>query len=98
MPFEGPDLERTFPSDEAPGTPATQALDALSDLAAHSFATSSDAAEAILRAITAQLGMRTSWVSRIDRRTDESLVLAARNEPGGCGVDAGITLPLPDTF
>jgi hypothetical protein len=76
----------------------SDALESLSDLAAQSFATTSDATDAILRAITDQLGMRTSWVSRIDRRIDESLVLAAHNEPGGCGVAAGARLPLPDTF
>ena len=76
----------------------TESLHALSSLAGTSFGTTSAATEAILRLIADLFGMRTTWVSRIDRSSCEMVVTAAHNEPGGCDFRAGTTHPLPDTY
>ena len=73
-------------------------LGELSRLAARGFASTEHATAAVLELLTRQLGMRTSFLSRIAPSEERSEVLAAHNLPGGCGVEPGALIPLPDTF
>ncbi len=76
----------------------SHSLAILSDLAGRRLGTTSDATDAVLRAISDVLDMRTTWVSQIDRSCSDMLVVASHNEPGGCDFPPGVTVPLPDTF
>ena len=78
--------------------PETAYLGQLSALAARTFSSTDELMEAILTLIVDQLGMRTSFLTHIVREQAENRILAAYNEPGGCDVQAGIELPLEDTF
>ncbi len=62
------------------------------------YRTTSDATDAVLRAVAQLLGMRTTWISRIERSASEAFVVASLNEAGGCGVTAGAVLPAQDTY
>ena len=73
-------------------------LDGLSALAARSFPTTRAAIDAALRLLVDQLGMRSSFLTRIAREERRHEVLAAHNEPGGCDVAVGDVLELPQTF
>ena len=73
-------------------------LDGLGALAARQFASTADAIDAVLRAISEQTGVRSSFLTRITRGTGRSEVLAAFNAPDGCDVRPGVVLSLPQTF
>lgn len=77
---------------------ADSTLDRLAALAGQSFASNQAARQATLRLIADQLGMRTSYLSRITPTAGCSEILAAYNTPGGCEVAAATSLTLPDTF
>ncbi len=73
-------------------------FDGLAGLAAAQFRSSEEAIAAVLALITNELGMRTSFLTRITPEEGRSEILAARNLPGGCDVAAGTTLELRTTF
>ena len=73
-------------------------LDGLGVLAARQFASTADAIDAVLRAISEQTGVRSSFLTRITRDAGRSEAIAAFNAPGGCDVPAGVVLALPQTF
>ncbi len=73
-------------------------LGGLSELAGRSFASTEEATEAVLRLLSEQLGMRTSFLTRIAPEEDRNEVLAVHNEPDGCAIPAGAVLPLSGTF
>lgn len=73
-------------------------LGGLSRLAGRGFADRAEASAAVLQLITRHFGLRTSHVAAIDAERQELRVVAAHNEPGGCGLEAGVTLDLQDTF
>lgn len=92
-------------TDSHTNTPATDAqppittyLGGLSALAAQSFASTHAAFEATLQLISQQLGLRTSYLTKIMVEQQLSHVLAAYNAPGGCDVATGALLALPETF
>lgn len=74
------------------------ALDSISILAARSFPSTDALIEAMLVLITDQLGLRTSFLTRITPRENRNHVIAAYSQPDGCGLESGIDLPLEDTF
>lgn len=78
--------------------PAATDLDGLAALAARGFASTSEATEAVLRLVAAELGTRTSFLSRVDRDNERFEILAAFNAPGGCDLAPGAVLPLPQTY
>lgn len=80
------------------GSVATETLARLSELAGQQFASLEDATQAVLETITSVLGMRTSWVSRVDNDACELEIVAAHNEEGGSNVQAGGAAPLERTF
>ena len=73
-------------------------LRGLSELAGRSFASTTEALGATLELIVDQLGLRSSFVTRINRETYQNEVIAAYNVPGGCDVPAKALLELPQTF
>jgi|GEM_PF-6839337 len=73
-------------------------LDSLSALSARSFPTTDALVDAVLALITTQLGLRTSFLTRITPTENRNHVLAVHNRPGGCDLASGIDLPLEDTF
>lgn len=81
-----------------PTAAAAETLSRLSKLAGQQFETVDDATQAVLETITGVLGMRTSWVSKVDYELCTLGVEAAHNEPGGIGARAGIAVPLELTF
>ena len=83
-----------------PQTAATEVayLGQLSALAVRTFNSTEELMEAILALIVDQLGLRTSFLTHIVREQAENRILAAYNEPDGCGIPAGVELPLEDTF
>lgn len=80
------------------GDEAAAALDRLSTLAGQSFGSGHAARTATLRLVADQLGMRTSYVSRITPASGAAEIVAAYNADGGCAVAADTSLALPDTF
>lgn len=76
----------------------TTYLGGLSALAVQSFASTQAAFEATLQLISQQLGLRTSYLTKITVEQQLSHVLAAYNAPGGCDVATGALLALPETF
>ncbi len=87
-----------LPPPAPPPQNATPDLRPLAALAARSFASTAEATQAVLAAITAQLGLRTSFLTRTTPADGRNRVLAAHNEPGGSGIVAGADLSLDDTF
>ena len=86
-------------SSDAVGSAADTALwRGLSAEAVRGYSNSTEAMQAAVRLIGEQLGMRTGWLNGIDCGGGAARVLAAYNAPGGSGVEAGGTLPLPDLF
>lgn len=73
-------------------------LDSLSALSAKSFPSTDALIEAILTLITEQLGLRTSFLTRITPGENRNHVVAAYNQPDGCEMVANIDLALEDTF
>ena len=81
---------------ERAGLPAY--LGILSELAGRSFGSMEEATDSILRLLSEQLGMRSSFLTRITPEGDRNEIIASHNEPGGCGISAGAVLPLSGTF
>lgn len=73
-------------------------LDSLSAFAANSFESTDALVNAVLALVSDQLGLRTSFLTHITSGENRNHVVAAYNQPDGCDVDAGIDLPLEDTF
>lgn len=73
-------------------------LSGLSELAGNSFHSTHEAIDATLRLLVEQLGMRSSFLTRIERIEGRHEVVAAYNEPGGCDIVEGDVLELPQTF
>ena len=90
--------QQATPGDGEPTDRGTTLLEGLSRLAGRGFADRSEATSEILRLITDQFGLRTSFVSRIEPERGELLVVESRNEPGGCDLPAGTTVDLYNTF
>lgn len=81
-------------ADRGRGAPLLRELSAL---AAHSFASAEQAAVAVVRLVSNQLGMRTSYLTRLLPQ-EQLEILAAYNAPGGCAITAGQIYPAPTTF
>ena len=73
-------------------------LGGLAALAARGFGSTAEATQALLGTIVAQLGLRTSFLTRISVEEGRNVVVAAHNGPGGCDIPVGADLPLEDTF
>ncbi len=73
-------------------------LSGLSELAGRSFTSAQEAVEAILRLVVDQLGLRSSFLTRISHEECRNEVLAAHNLTGGSNVQEGVLLELPQTF
>ncbi len=73
-------------------------LHSLSALSGRRFDSTESLIAAILPIITAQLGLRTSFITRISPEQHQNHILAAHNEPEGCDLAAGSDLVLEDTF
>ena len=79
-------------------THAQDYLRGVSSLAARSFQSTAEATQVLLDTITEQIGLRTRFLTQITPHEQRNHVLAASNRPGGCDIQAGIVLPLQDTF
>ena len=86
------------PSEKDPSAGPGTYLSGLSELAGRSFASNREAVEAILQLITEQLGLRSSFLTRITREAGRKEVLTAYNSAGGSDVQEGVLLELPQTF
>lgn len=95
LPDQGRDSAGIQPTSDEP---SILLLDSLSELAARHFASTAEAIEAVLRAVSEHLGTRSSFLTRITRTTERSEVVAAFNAPDGCDIVAGSVLELPQTF
>lgn len=73
-------------------------LSSLSKLAGRSFASTQESIEMILQMIVDQLGLRSSFLTRIDCEESQNEVLAAYNLADGSDVQQGVLLELPQTF
>lgn len=73
-------------------------LAGLSSLAGRSFASTDETIAAVLELLVEQLGMRSSFVSRIDRAAGRFELVASHNADGGCGIPPSGDVPLQDTF
>lgn len=73
-------------------------LDGLSELAGQAFASTAEATMAVLRLVAEQLGVRSSFLSRIRREEGRFEVLTAHNAPGGCDMATGAILSLPQAY
>lgn len=74
------------------------ALHELAALAAHSFGSTAESIQALLKTIASQLGLRTSFLTEITPATGRNHILAAYDAPGGSGILAGTDLHLGDTY
>ena len=72
-------------------------LGAVSMLAATAFSTAVDALGAVLTLAQDILNMGTVFVAEADRRAGELRIVAVRQGVAGCGLSAGITVPLQET-
>lgn len=70
-------------------------LGGLSELAGRGFASTGEATGAVLRLLSEQLGMRSSFLARITRAEDR---FEAHNAPGGCAIEPGLVAPLPGAY
>lgn len=84
------------PPAPAPGTPLD--LRPVAALVARGFASTAEATQAILAMASAQLGLRSTFLTCIAPADGRSHILAAHNESGGSDIVAGIALPLDDSF
>jgi hypothetical protein len=79
-------------------TQADTYLSNLSELAGHSFASTQEAVEAILRLIVDRLGLRSSFLTRIDQEECQHEVIMAQNLAGGSDIQVGVVMKLSQTF
>jgi signal transduction histidine kinase len=84
------------PPAPAPGMPLD--LRPVAALVARGFASTTEATQAILALASAQLGLRSTFLTCIAPADGRSHILAAHNEPGGSDIVAGVALPLDDSF
>ena len=87
----------------APSTPdqhtsANTYLSNLSELAGHSFVSTQEAVEAILRLVVEQLGLRSGFLTHISPEARQNEILVAYNSTGDSDVQEGALLKLPQTF
>jgi hypothetical protein len=73
-------------------------LSTLSELAGRSFASTQETIEAILTLVVKELGLRSSFLTCIDREECQNEILVAYNAPGGSSIQEGALLELPQTF
>lgn len=73
-------------------------LDQLSGLAGRSFASTAEALDAVLRFVALETGMRSAFLARISRDTQEFEVLSAHIEPGGIAMGKDGASPLNHQF
>ena len=74
-------------------------LNSLSKFAGHSFTSMQDMQASILQLVVDLLGMRSSFLTRInDPERGRHEVIMAHNLAGGCGVQAGVRMELSQTF
>lgn len=71
-------------------------LGQLSALAARTYDSTDALMESVLTLVAGQLGMRTSFLTQLEN--NQTCILAAHNEPGGCDLQADTAFPLEDTF
>lgn len=90
--------ENAEAGDGGASRPPEPMLGGLSRLAGQGFADIGEAADEILRLVTTQFGMRTGFIADIDPDAHRFTVIAARNEPGGCGLETGTEADLRDTY
>ncbi len=73
-------------------------LAGLSTLSLRSFTSTDDVVQAILELIVDYLGLRTSFITRINQEQNQNTVTAAYNRAGGSDVPSPIDLTLHQTF
>ncbi len=73
-------------------------LGGLSELAGRSFNSVEEEREALLQLLAEQLGMRSTFLTRITPEENRNEVVASHNAPDGCGILLGAVLPLSGTF
>lgn len=73
-------------------------LSSLSEWAGRSFASTTEALEAVLKLIVDQLGLRSSFITRISRDKCQNAVLIAYNAPGGSDIPTEALMELSQTF
>lgn len=73
-------------------------LEGLSRLVSHSASDRSQTTIEMLRLITTQFGLRTSYVAKLTPERGEQLSVASHNEPGGCDMAVGSVSELLNTF
>jgi hypothetical protein len=73
-------------------------LGGLSKLAGRSFDSVEEEREALLQLLAEQLGMRSTFLTRITPEENRNEVVASHNAPDGCGIPVGTVLPLSGTF
>ncbi len=73
-------------------------LEKLSQFAAHSFTSGEEVVAAVLELLASELGMRSTFLSLIDRDDSSFVVQAAYNALGGCDITPGATYALEDTY
>lgn len=76
----------------------TNYLSGVSELAGHSFASTQESLEAMLKLIVEHLELRSSYVTHIVSEECRNEVLMAHNSPGGSDIPNGAQLELPGTF
>ena len=79
-------------------TAASTYLGGLSELAGRSFDSTDEAIRALLRLVSEQLGMRSTFLTHITPAEDRNEVVASHNAPDGCDIPTGVVLPLSGTF
>ena len=73
-------------------------LGGLSELAGRSFNSVEEEREALLQLLAEQLGMRSTFLTRITPEENRNEVMASYNAPNGCGIPLGAVFPLSGTF
>lgn len=91
--------DTSYDSSEKDRPPDTSAfLNSISELAAGRYCSTREMVEAVLELLTDQIGMRSSFLTRITSDRNRLEVLAAHNEPGGSDVPSEVSLELHETF
>jgi hypothetical protein len=79
-------------------TASSAALAEVASVAARSFDSPSEALTAVFEAMRRLLGMRSLFLSRIDRRRQTFRIVAAANDVGGCRLAVGYESPLDQHY
>lgn len=75
-----------------------EVLSTLSAFSAQSYSSTEALVTALLQLISEQLGMRTSFLTEITTANNQNHILSSHNLEGGCDLQAGVDLPLNETF